>query len=234
MTVLSAWQSAAIRLLGRKPTTLFSSTETFEIECQDLLNEVAADIAKSHDWQALIKVQTMTGDGSDTDFAFPSDYARMLLKSDILDSTNFAWGYTRIVDINEFLAIRAQGVSALPGVWTMYANQFQFEPAPVSGATAEFPYIDRNYALATDGTTAKPAFTLDSDTFRLPERLLTLGLIWKWRANKGLPGESDAESNFVKAFAEESGRDKGARIIRTGALRVPANVTAAYPYALGP
>lgn len=232
MTVLSALQSAAIRLIGRKPSAFFGATDVFALEMQDLANEVAADIAKSHDWQALIRVATLAGDGTTVAFPFPSDYGRMLIQSDIFDAANWAWGYTRVLDINEFLWIKERGIQALPGSWIMYGNEFQFVPAPQSGAEATFPYIDKNYALATDGTTLKPAFTLDTDFFRLSERLLTLGLVWKWRQNKRLDYGED-EANFAKAFAEDSGRDKGSRIFRTGPARFPANVSIAYPFPLG-
>ena len=220
-----------MRLIGKKPSSLFSSTETFAVEMQGLVNEVGEDIAKSHDWQALIKVATITGDGTTVAFDLPSDYARMLVKSDILDTTNFAWGYTRVLDINDFLWIKQQGLQALPGSWILYGNQFQFQPAPQSAATAEYPYIDKNYAQATGGGAYKPAFTADTDVYRLPERLLRLGLIWRWRQNKKLD-YGDDEAAFVKAFAEESGRDKGSRIFRSG-RRMPANVSLAYPFSLG-
>ncbi len=98
----------------------------------------------------------------------------MLVNADILDTTNFAWGYTRILDINEFLWIKQRELQALPGSWILYGNQFQFVPPPAVGATAEFPYIDANYAQATGGGAYKAAFDTDSDVFRLSERLLTL------------------------------------------------------------
>lgn len=231
MTILSACQSAAIKLLGKKPDTIFSSAAKFELELQDLCNEVATDIAKSHDWQALIKVHTITGDGTTDAFALPDDYARMLIKSDILDKNDFAWGYRRVIDINEFITLRNDGIVALPGSWILYGNQFEFVPAPALGAEANFPYIDKRYA-ADSGGTPKAAFTTDDDVFRLPERLLTLGLVWRWRQNKRLDYGED-EANFAKAFAEESGRDRGSRIIRTGPARWPGNVSVSYPYSLG-
>ena len=232
MTVLSAIQSAAIRIIGRRPSTIYSDTSTFALEMADLANEVAADIAKSADWQALIKVHTITGDGTTDAFDLPDDYARMLIKSDILDTTNFAWGYTRILDLNEFLWVKQRELQALPGSWILYGNQFQFVPPPANAAEAEFPYIDKRYAQATGGGAYKEAFTVDTDVFRLSERLLTLGLVWRWRQNKRLDSGED-EANFAKAFAEEAGRDKGARIFATGPARFPANTSLAYPYPLG-
>jgi hypothetical protein len=44
--------------------------------------------------------------------------------------------------------------------------------------------------IATDSDGAhKTAFTADDDVFRLDERLLRQGIIWRWKQLKGLPFE---------------------------------------------
>src|SRR3546814_5464552 len=53
-----------------------------------------------------------------------------------------------------------------------------------------------------------------SDTFLLPERLLTLGLVWRWRENKKLDATGDQEA-FIKALDEYAAKDKGSRVIRS-------------------
>ena len=155
----------------------------------------------------------------------------MPVHADLLDSNNFAWGYTRFTDINQFLYIRQSGLQALPGNWILFGGQFQFAPAPPNGAVTEFVYVDKNYATDTNGT-PKPAFTVDNDLFRLNE-LLTLGLVFKWRQNKRLDYGQD-EANFTKAMNEDMGRDKGSRIFATGPSRWAGNVSVAYPWTLGP
>jgi hypothetical protein len=65
------------------------------------------------------------------------------------------------------------------------------------------------------------------------ERLLTLSLIWRWRASKRLEYAEDMQ-NFNIAFGEETAKDKGSRMLIAGRQRVPYNVKAAYPGPLGP
>lgn len=232
MTVLSAMQSAAIRLIGRKPSTFFASQEQFEMELVDLVNEVAKDITKSHDWQTLTDFYTLTGDGSTDLFSLPTNYDRMLINSELWDSKNWAWGYTHILSPNEFQKWKLAGWGGVvPGAWIIYGDKFHFAPAPASGAQALFPYIVKEYAKANDET-LKVAFDKDDDSFRLDERLITLALIWKWREMKRLDASGDME-NFTKAFNEQAGRDKGARILREGPARFPANIGVAYPWVLG-
>lgn len=229
MSILDAMQSAAVRLVARRPSTFFGTTNPFEMEIAELATEVGKDIAKSHDWQALTKIATINGTGEQTAFTLPNDYDRMLVKSDILDTQNWAWGYHRIKDMNEWLRQTAAGWNPLPGGWILFGNEFQFVPAPKSGATAKYPYVSKNFATDTSGT-PKASFTKDDDKFVLDERLMTLGLIWKWREQKRLDASGD-EANFLKAFDEVAGKDKGSNVIALGRQRYHAEL--AYPYPLG-
>lgn len=230
MTVATALQSAAVRLVGRRPSAFFSSTEQLEIELCDLANEVAIDISKSHDWQALTKIATLTGDGTTVEFSLPTDYDRMLVDADLQDSNTWAWGYQRILSMNEWSDWLRRGYTLLPGGWIIFGNKFHFQPAPETGATT-FPYIS-NARITDQGGTPKNRFDADGDTFMLPERLLTLGVIWRWREQKKLEcqGEQDA---FVKAFSEYAAKDAGSKVIRENGTRWFPGASRAWPWELG-
>lgn len=232
MSALTAMQSAAIRIFGRKLTTFFSSTNTFEQEMVDLINEVAKSIADNHDWNALLKTHTIIGDGVDTTFPLPSDYDRMLLDGSIYDATNFAWGYQRIVRPDEFLYLQVRDFSIItPGFWTMIGNEFQFLPAPSDQAQAKFLYITKNIVRDENGN-LKENFTADSDSFVLDERLLTLGLIWRWKEQKKMDAGSD-QANYDALFSDLSGRDGGSKPIRTPSRMSSFRGRIAYPWPLG-
>lgn len=233
MAILAAMQSAAIRLMGQKPTVFFGASvgRKFELEITDLINEVAQDVAKYQDWQALIRWALITGDGGAEEFTLPNDYDRMLVRSDMRDGQSWAWGYSRYTDINAFLASRQSGFTGTPGGWMIFADRIQFSPAPTNGATASYPYITSKWARASDGT-LKSAFDADTDTFLLPERLLTLGLVWRWREQKKLDATGDQEA-FIKALDEYAGKDKGSRIYRSNSRRYLAGTYPAWPGELG-
>lgn len=213
MSALEAMQSAAIRLIGRRPNVFFGSPDTFEQQMCDLLNEAAQDIAEYQDWQALIRIANLVGDGVSTELPFPTDYNRQLVKSDLQDPNNWVWGYWRVIDINEFLFFKDRGWPAIyPGIWTIYTDKFQFFPPPANGQIAQFPYITNNIVKDVNGN-PKKRFTDDSDCFVLNERLLTLWLVWRWRENNKLDFLGDQEA-FQKAIDEEGDRDRGSRLIR--------------------
>lgn len=229
MTVASAMQSAAIRLVGRKPAVFFAASDTFEMELCDLVNEVAIDVAKYRDWQALKRVETLEGNGTVATFELPGDYDRMLVSSDVQSPENWAWGYTAYADINDFLFMQERGFDPLPGGWIIYGDEMRFSPAPSGNAI--FPYVTSHYARGSNGA-GKAAFTDDADVFLLPERLLTLGLVWRWRENKKLDASGDQEA-FVKALDEYAAKDGGSRRYARGHRNSFPGTRAAWPWTLG-
>lgn len=232
MTVLSACQSALVRLIGKRPSTVFSSQEQTVVEVADLITEVATDIMKGYDWQALTNIHLIEGDGVQTAFPMPDDYDRMVKASQIMDPRSWAWGYCRVQSVNDWLAITANGFTPMPGSWIILGGEFQFAPAPSTGPAGKFPYVSKNFAVAADGS-LKAAFTADTDEFRLEERLLTLGLIWRWRAQKRLEYAEDLQTYEI-ALAQAQANDKGARVLRDGPRwGAMGDVYPAYPWALG-
>ena len=231
MAVLGALQSAALRLVGRKPTLFFASDDTLEMELCDLINEVAQDIAKYRDWQALQRVQTLSGNGTQTVFDLPADYDRMMVADGVQDTQNWLWDYQAFDNLSDFLFNEARGFQAHPGGWVITGGKMKFSPAPTAGQTAVFPYITRNIARAENGA-AKAVFDDDLDVFLLPERLLTLGLVWRWRENKKLDASGDQEA-FIKALDEFAGKDGGSRVYRYGGRARLPGVHTAWPWQLG-
>ena len=233
MSILTAMQKAAIRLVGYSPSVFFGSSDQFEPEIVDLINEGAKEILDYQDWQSLIKIATLTGDGTAEEFAFPADYEKMMLTADIQDPENWVFGYRRSRSLDDFIWMKARGWGPFPGVWTMYQNKFQFYPAPAAGQEAVFPYISKHYAIDAGGST-KAEFTQDTDTFAIEgaERLLTLFLVWRWRENKKLDATGD-EENFAKALSDLAAKDGGSKVYRSRVSRLYGNIGLAWPYQLG-
>ena len=132
---------------------------------------------------------------------------------------------------NDF-TVAAPVLTGTPGKWIITGGQFGVYPPMPVGETARFYYIS-NLVVAPDTGANKTAFTADSDTFRLSEKLLRLGIVWRWRANKRQEYSEDMQ-NFEIAVAEEIGKDKGTRILTVGQRRTPADIDYAYPGTIRP
>lgn len=215
MTALSVMRDAAMLCIKRRPDVFFSSQGRVEQEFVTLLNMVARDIAESHDWQRITKIGELNGDGVTPSFPFPDDYDRMVQASSMADGKSWFLGYTHVTDINDWIAFkRGAMVWVPPGIWTILNNRIEFMPPVGQSSQALLPYISRDIVRGQDGT-LKPTFTDDNDEFILSERVLMLGLVWRWREANHLDSTGD-QLNYEKELSTHAARDKGARVIRRG------------------
>ena len=232
MTVLAAAQSAGLRLLGKKPNSLFG-TDQFGLELGELATEAAVAIAEYHEWQTLKILKAYAGDGSTMAFDLPTDFGRMLKKGCV---HSFTWknaNYRPARDEDEWLYLLDTNISGTPGVWILLGGQLQIFPVMPVGETARHYYISKNIVAPSDGAAGKKVkFSADGDAFVLSERLLTLALIWRWRAQKRLEYAEDM-TNYEIALADEVTKDKPAKPLIVGRQRIPANTAIAYPGVLG-
>lgn len=211
MSVSTAIKAAILRTTGVVVTDVYASTQQVAIEMADLANEVAADIASTHDWRVLTKIAEIVGDGS-LAYDLPADFDRMLLTAEVDDGATWVWGYQQFGSVNDWARYTSGTYAAItPGGWILLGGQMQFYPAPVG--TAKFPYISKQWGRTVGGM-AISAFTADTDEFLLDERLLTLGLIWRWLDQKGLQ-YSEALATYETALARAQARDKGAYVLRS-------------------
>src|SRR5690606_28988565 len=131
-----------------------------------------------------------------------------------------------------WLRLRSLGYEWItPGAWIILENQFNFLPAPADQQEAEYPYITKNIVVEDDGTTTKENFETDTDSFRLSERLLTLGTLWRWKEQKGLSYAEDLQTYEI-ALSQQQARDGGSRVIRSG-RRINGDFRTAWPWELG-
>lgn len=230
MTIKTAVDSACIRTVGYAPTAVFASQEQIAVEMADLANEMAIEIAESYDWRAITEEARFVGGGTQDFFPFPSDYERMTVNNGVRDMKNWFWGYFPFDSVNDYLMMKENGFALLsPGGWIILNGGFNFVPAPTG--TATFPYISKNIVTGQDGV-KKPLFTRDDDSFVLSERLLTLGLIWKWKQQKGLVWEDDLTA-YNEALSQHQTRDRGQRSYRHGMPNTWPNSRVAWPWPLG-
>lgn len=236
MTILDVCKDAAVKLNRAKPTSVFVTTDPFAAELLLAAKETAESLVKEdHDWRALTQLATCVGDAITTAFPFATvapDWDRMI-KSAKLHSLRFRNATFRWArDLDEWLFINDNLLVGSPGNAVILGDSMQiFPPMPVDD-TARFYYISNRYARKADGT-PQSSFTADTDTFALPENLLRLGIIWRWRADKRLEYSEDLK-NYEIAKATAMGKDTGSQAIVVGRQRIGhGNIEFAYPGILG-
>lgn len=230
MTILSSVQNACRYLNQDVPSALVSSTEAFQVNILAVANQVAKSIARAHDWRLFTTLKTQAGDGTTTAFSLPADYDRMPVEGKIF-LTSLNAPLTRVYDMEDWLRIQINNTGNVPGWWIILGGMLNIYPAMASTNSAKY-YYQSNLIIAPSSGSNKTEFTLDTDTFRLSEHVLTLGIIYRWRAAQGLEAMSEM-ANFNVALAQEVARDKGPRVLKIGRLRMPDGVTPAYPGTVG-
>lgn len=231
MTVLSVAKNAALVLGLSQPTSLYSSTNREDKELARLANRVASQIMRDNAWQILTTQKTYTGDGTSEAFDLPSDYDRMLEGADMW-SSRWQWPFYHVSDLNAWLELQVTPYTFVDGNWTVYGDQFHFLPIMATGETLKFWYVSKNYAKDANNV-AKAAFSVDTDTFRLDEELLELGIIWQWKKDKGLPFEEHMRE-YETLLAQRCRADRGANSVVSGErMRLPRRAVNAFPQTVG-
>ena len=230
MTILSVVQGVCAVVGVSLPSSVFSglnSNRTMQ-EMLATANECAQRIAyDTRDWTKLRKTQTFSGDGVAVAFDFPANFKRMLLTSNVWRSTNTQTPMMFVPDTDEWLNRRASNQVNGFGEWTILGGQMLIQPVLAIGESAYFAYMDKN-CIALASTGFGDTFVADGDAFALDERVLKLGMIWTWKAQKGSPYAEDMGS-YGDALTYAMGHDSPAPII-IGRKPLSTYARTAYPW----
>ncbi len=239
MTLLSVVKDVCATVGVALPQSVFSNltgNRTMQ-EMLSLANEMAQRIAYDYrDWTKLRAMAELPGaeyvdpvDGLtklQTAFSLPANYKRMLLTANVWSSTSAQTPLRFIPDTDNWMQRRAAEYSDSTGEWTMLGGRMHIWPGTPLGETITFGYLDRNCIdLASGGR--GDVFMADNDSFTLDERVLKLGMIVQWKAQKGSPYAEDM-GTYGDALSNVMGRDSPAPII-IGRTPISANAKVAIP-----
>jgi len=194
------------------------------MEMVSLANEMAQRIAyDTREWTRLKATRTFTGDDVTIAWDMPEDFKRLLLNSEVWRSTSSQQPMHFVPDANEWMKRRNNEDHNSWGEWTIIGGQMHIHP-PLAGptvatvdapaypaTTASFVYLDKNCIKLASGGVASE-FQGDGDTYLLDERLLKLGMIWQWKAQKGQPYGEDM-GTWTDALGMAMGTDSPSPII---------------------
>jgi hypothetical protein len=182
-----------------------------------LANEMAQRIAyDSRDWTELRKMHEFLGSSvpdplGQQVYPLPADFKRMLLTTNMWRSNSTQQPMQFVSDHDDWLRRRNAVETDEWGEWTTFGREIHIYPGMVLNVNARFMYLDKNcIALASGG--AGDRFVADEDSYRLDERVLKLGMIWQWKANKGSPYAEDL-GTYQDAIANAMGHDKPAPVL---------------------
>ncbi len=185
MTLLTIVQQVC-RLTGlRVPTEVVDSDDTQVQQLYALANEEGHQLATSFEWQALNLEHTFTTVATEEQpTALPDDLDHMLPNT-INNRT------TRLTVIGPITPQLWQAIKTQPQLNRVYLcfrerdGSVLITPTPDAGDEIAYEYVTKNWALAANSD-PKEEFTADTDTTLLSERLIALGVRWRFLSAKNL------------------------------------------------
>lgn len=208
MSLLSTTIRAARQCGLTPPTSVLGSGDETWLQMAEWAQEVVDDAALRHDWRALHKTQTLTGDGVTTSFTLGnSDYSR-LSKAPAVSRNGSTAGFWPIgpLDPPAYIGATTLPITTATPVFQIENGIIYFFTAPATGETYTVSYQSSKPIYSS--AIAVTSWLLDADTPLIPERLMLLGLVWRWKASKGL-NYSEFLSSYERAFESLSSADWG-------------------------
>lgn len=214
MTCLSIIQDAASQLGLRQPQAVFGSTDLTAQILLRFAQQEGDELSRYHDWQALIVGKTFTSVAQVIQTnSVPTDYDRMAKDVEI-------WNRTKNLRLSgptpsrTWAQLQSGTTGGSTGWWRLLGNVINIYPAPAAGDTIAYEYLTKNWCHNASSV-GQSAFAADSDTALIPERLITLGVVWRFRASRGFPQYAEDMSTYEREKQKAASRDRGTGRIRT-------------------
>jgi len=194
------------------PATVTGSTDDRVLQILALLIEEGEDLSSRHNWSGLTVEATHTTIASENQGAITTiapGYS--FIKNQTL------WDRTdQLPVIGPLNGIDWQGIKAVANTGPRYQFRIRegdllISPTPAAGHILAFEYQSENWVVDTGGN-SKSEITSDLDSFLIPDRLLLMGLRWRWAAEKGL-NYSELFNTYEAQVKDAMGRDGGKRVL---------------------
>lgn len=211
MTLLSAANDAQ-RLLSLPVTaTIIADGQETQNLLYGLAKQEASDVLDrdEYDFPSLRRTQSFTASlASLQSGGKPSDFQRAIAETFWNRSTDEKvygplndeeWGYANGATLNS---------ATWQSVMFRYDGLHIF-PVPTIAETIAFDYIINTPVQATGAGAYKENFTVDNDVYLLGDRILTLGIVWRYKQSKGRDYAEDMR-NYELALRALYSRERGA------------------------
>jgi hypothetical protein len=166
-------------------------------------------LARDYDWKELLVEATLTGNGTDTNFDLPSDWDRWASGNVFFKTNDTVENYQRVTQ-EQMTYLKASTIEPTWPVWRHIGSQIEFFPAIPNGDVLRCEYISSHWVINSDLDTRRLAWASDTDLALVPERLLSLGITWRWRKASGLQYADDLQiyqNEVSKMIGNDAGRD---------------------------
>lgn len=188
MTLLTLVRKAGDRIGLPRPTTVISATDPATRTLMAFANEEGENLAAAHPWQQLRKEGSFTTVAAALQTSsIPADWLRFV--------NGTWWNRTTKHPLygpltpDQWQASQAWSSSPIVDSFMVRAGSIYITPTPSAGQSIYYEYISTKWVLSNASYYTE--FQADADTTLVPEKLLILGIVWRFKQSKGLAFEGD-------------------------------------------
>lgn len=212
MTLLTLVRKACPRIGIPRPLVVAAATDSTVLLILELLQQEGNELARYGDWRALRAEKTFTTNAAETQTDTPIATDLTGFVDDTMWNRSLRRRMYGPATSEEWQRWKAGNTFPVNGTFYLRGTSFLIQPTPVAGQTVAYEYRSGNWCQST-GAVAQSAWAADSDTGRLSERLMGLGLIWRFKENR-LPGSGQAEKDtYYHEVDNELAAEQPRRII---------------------
>ena len=190
MSLLTMIGSVARRVGIAPPTVVAAATDATVLQLLEFAQEEGRQLAHFGDWRVLRKEKTFTTVAAETqtDTPIPADLGAFI------DGT--LWNRSRREPMRgpatpqDWQAWKSNSTFPIEGVIYLRGTSLLIQPTPNAGETISYEYRS-SYWCQSSGGTAQEAWAADTDTGILSERLMGLGIIWRFKQSRGMEWQPD-------------------------------------------
>jgi hypothetical protein len=186
MSLLSLIQDAAILVGIDEPSEVASSSDSELKQLRVISQQEGDELSRAFDWRRLKVQAQIVGDGSNEYWDLPDDFDRQQAGDNLWLADSPHLPLVGPISDESMLALKASTSQPSRSNWRYFGDQVQIWPILASGEVVNLEYRTTHWISSADGTTVRSRWVLDTDYALVPERLMTLGVVWRWKAYKGL------------------------------------------------
>lgn len=183
MSLLTIVQDTCALVGIEVPTSVVSSNDDTYTQMVYLAQFEGDELSRTFKWRQQKVSADFTGDGVTRLWDLPADFDRFTTEA--RRASSILLGLQGPVSDDEFLDAQVRGFNPTIPYWRLFGDNIETTPAVASGQQIKFEYVS-SYWVADNTGTVKARYTADSDVALIPERLITLGVVWRWKRAKGL------------------------------------------------
>jgi hypothetical protein len=221
MLIVDALSRVARHVSLTAPSSWITATDDEYVEIRDdFLAECVDDILERFDLPSPIgKQTTITGTGVET-YALPSDFKRLQRVPLSVYDVQLDQAAIPITSDGDWTYLSSNGIAGASRYYRLSGYDGNFSISFLSEPSTDITvsYVSTNW-MATAGGTAGHEFTSATDVLLIPERVIVTGIVWRWRARRGLPF-SDVYSEHEALLSRFSNDAKGLRTVNFGAQKL--------------